>query len=338
MIIRLLSASIAAMTAFAMHTATADPVAEFYKGKTIRLVLPNAPGGSTTLYGLTVSEYWSRHIPGNPAIAVEYRVGASGMIASNYTYNAAPKDGTSLLMLIAGQLNQDTQPDNARYVTANFSYIGRAADLPRAIISWGESGFTNIEQALEREFTMATGARGSVTHLHPSLLNLIVGTKFKIVSGYRGAGPMYLALERGEADAASVGFDGLLSIRGSWIKENKVNVLAMVGSRVFPGFEQVPNIVDLAKDPKDRELLQYSAHQPDMGQVFVGPPGMPADRLEALRRAFDATMKDPEFLATAKEKGMVIVPRTGEEMQAFAEKTAQRSQEVVDRLRAVVSE
>ena len=140
--------------------------AEFYKGKSIRLVLPNSPGGSTTMYGLALSEFWQKHSPGNPPIVIEYRVGASGITASNYIYSAAPKDGTALLMLVAGQLNQDLEPAGARYDTAKFSYIGRAADLPRAIVAWHTSGLTNIEGARAKEYTMGAGSHGSATWLN----------------------------------------------------------------------------------------------------------------------------------------------------------------------------
>lgn len=317
--------------------AQADPVAEFYKGKQIRLVMPNSPGGSTTMYGLAVSEFWQKHIPGNPQIVLEYRVGASGITASNYIYSIAPKDGTAILMMIAGQLNQDLEPAGARYEAAKFSYIGRAADLPRAIVAWHASGLKSVEQAREKEYTMGAGNKGSATWLHPALMNMLLGTKFKIVAGYSGAGPMYLALERGEVDAASVGFEGLTSARVDWLRDKKVNVLATIGSRPLAGHAHVPNLADLMKSQEDRDIIRYIQHHSDLGQTFVGPPGLPADRLQALRRSFDATMRDPAFLALAEKRNLEIIPQTGEELQAYAEKLAQRSEKLVERLRKLVA-
>jgi tripartite-type tricarboxylate transporter receptor subunit TctC len=330
-------------TAFACFLLTgaaaqADPVAEFYKGKQIRLVMPNSPGGSTTMYGMAVSEFWQKHIPGNPTIALEYRTGASGIAASNYVYSAAPKDGTVMLMMIAGQLSQDLEPSGARYDAAKFSYIGRAADLPRAIVAWNASGLKSIEQAREKEYTMGAGSKGSATWLHPALMNMLLGTKFKIVSGYSGAGPMYLALERHEVDSASVGFEGLTTARVDWLRDNKVTVLATVGSRPLAGHPNVPNLAALTKTPEDREMIVYVQHHSDLGQVFVGPPDMHAERLQALRRAFDATMRDPAFLAMAEKRKLEIIPQTGEELQAYAAKLAQRDEKMVNRLRKMVGE
>ena len=332
------SLALACATLAMATAATADPVADFYRGKSIRLALPNSPGGSTTLYGLTVSEFWQRHIPGNPTIVIEYRTGAGGITASNHMYSVAPKDGIALLMLVAGQISQDIEPESARFDAAKFAYIGRAADLPRAIVAWHASGLKSVEGAREKVYTIGAANRGSVTYLQPAAMNIIAGTKLKIVTGYSGAGPMYLALERGEVDLASVGFEGLTSVRAAWMRDKQVNMIVTIGSRPFPGHESVPNIVDLGRTPEDKEMLSYMSHQSDMGQVFVGPPGMPADRLEALRRAFDATMRDPEFLANAAKKQMEVIPRTGEQMQAFAEQVARRSPEVVARLKKVAME
>ncbi len=315
-----------------------DSVAEFYKGKQIRLVLPNQPGGSTTMYGLAVSEFWQKHIPGNPTIVMEYRTGASGITASNYVYSAAPKDGTVLLMMIAGQINQDLEPAGARYEAAKFSYIGRAADLPRAIVAWHTSGLTRVEQARDKEYTMGAGNKGSPTWLHPALMNVLLGTKFKIVAGYAGAGPMYLALERGEVDSASVGFEGLTSARANWLRDKQVSVLATIGSRPLAGHPNVPNLVDLMKTPEDRAMITYIQHHSDFGQLFVGPPDMHAERLTALRRAFDATMRDPAFLAMAEKRQLEVIPQTGEELQAYAAKIAQRDEKMVERLKKIIGD
>ena len=319
-------------------SAFADPVADFYKGKQIRLVMPNAPGGSTTMYGLAVSEFWQKHIPGNPAIVLEYRTGASGITASNYIYSVAPKDGTVLLMLIAGQLSQDLEPSGARYESAKFSYIGRAADLPRAIVAWHTSGLTKVEQARDREYTMGAGNKGSATWIHPAIMNMLLGTKFKIVAGYNGSGPMYLAIERGEVDSASVGFEGLTSARQDWLRDKKGSVLATIGSRPLTGHAHVPNLADLTTSKADRDMVLYIQHHSDFGQSFVGPPDMPADRLQALRRSFDATMKDPAFLAMAEKRQLEVIPQTGEELQAYAEQTAKRPQEIVERLKKMIGD
>lgn len=316
----------------------ADPVADFYKGKSIRVVLPTAPGGSTSLYGLMMSEHLSKHIPGNPSVVAEYRVGAGGVTAANYVYNAAPKDGTVLTMLIAGLLAQDTQPDTARFEAAKFSYIGRAADLPRAFVAWHTKGIEKMEDARTREVILGASGRGALTAIHPALVNEIFGTKFKIINGYSGAGTTYLALERGEIDATTVAWEGLVAARGDWLREGKIKVLATIGSRPFQGYESVPNMIDLAKNDEDRALLSYAAHVADVGQALAGPPDLPADRLAALRTAFNAMMKDEAFLQSARDRKVEVAPMTGQELQAFVAKAAQRPASAAARLRAVAVE
>lgn len=318
--------------------ALADPVAEFYKGKSIRMVMPTSPGGSTSLFGLAMAEHLPRFIPGNPSVAAEYRVGAGGLVAANYVYNAAPRDGTVITMLISGLTSEDTQPAAVRFETQKFNFIGRASDLPRALIAWHTSGLTHIDDARKVEKTVGASGRGSNANIHPQLINLVYGTKFKMVLGYGGAGATYLALERGEIDATTVAWDGLVAGRGDWLRDGKVKVLLAIGSRKFAGFENVPNFVDLARTPEDRALLEYAAHSADFGQVLAAPPGVPAERVQALRRAFDAMMKDKDFLALAKARKMHLEPMTGEQLQAFVERQAKRPKEVAQRLRAVAAD
>lgn len=308
----------------------------FYKGKTIKIVLPTAPGGSTSLYGLLIADHLQRHIPGNPVVTTEYRVGAGGIVAANYVYNAAPKDGSVLTLLISGLLAEDTQPKAVKFKTAKFGYVGRAADLPRAFVAWHTSGINTIEQARQRDIPLGSSGAGSLTSIHPLLVNDIYGTRFKVVNGYGGAGTTYLALERGEIDATTVAWEGLVSQHADWLRDGKIKVLATIGSRKFTGYENVPKLESLAKTQADRELLAYSAHVADFGQALAAPPDIPPERLQILRRAFDAMIKDPAFIAMTKEKGVEIEPMTGEALQALVDNAAKRTPELAERLRALV--
>ncbi|MBN9083145.1 MAG: hypothetical protein BGP04_02970 [Rhizobiales bacterium 62-17] len=310
---------------------------DFYKGKTIKIVLPTAPGGSTSLYGLLIAEHLQRHIPGNPVVTTEYRVGAGGIVAANYVYNAAPKDGTVITMLISGLLAEDTQPEAVKFKAAKFRYIGRAADLPRAFVAWHSAGINTIDDVRKREVALGSSGKGALTSIHPLLVNDIYGTKFKIVNGYSGAGTTYLALERGEIDATTVAWEGLVAQHADWLRDGKIKVLATMGSRKFTGYENVPKVESLAKNADDRELLTYSVHYADVGQALAAPAEIPDDRLQILRRAFDAMVADPAFIASTKSKNVEIEPMTGEELQAFVEKAAQRSPKISERMRALVS-
>jgi len=318
--------------------AAAQSVAEFYKGKTIRLVLPTAPGGSTSLYGLLIAEHFPKHIPGNPAVVAEYRVGAGGVVAANYVYNAAPKDGTTITMLIAGLLTQDTQPDAVRYDAAKFSYIGRASDLPRAFVAWHTSGIATIDDARRREVALGASGQGSLSTIHPALLNELYGTKFKVINGYSGAGTTYLALERGEIDATTVAWEGLVAQHSDWLRDGKIKVLATIGSRRFTGYEKVPNMINLGKTEEDKALLAYAAHFADFGQALAAPPDIPEDRLQALRQGFDDLMKDKAFIDAMSAKNVDLNPMTGADLQAFVVRMAQRSPKIAARLRALAGE
>jgi tripartite-type tricarboxylate transporter receptor subunit TctC len=288
-------------------------VEDFYRGRQIKMVLPTAPGGSTGAYGFMLSEFMSRHIPGHPQIVPEYRPGAGGVIAASHVYNVAPKDGTTITMLLSSMLTtQLMQPEKVKFDVAKYSFIGRIADLPRALIAWHTAGINSIEDAKTREIPLGASGQGSQTVIHPALMNALIGTKFKIVTGYRGAGDTYLALERGELPTTTVAWDGLVSERGAWLREGKVKVLVRIGHRKIAGFEHVPSLSSLGKTDADKAVLELALVPSEIGQAVAAPPGMPADRLAALQRAFDLTMRDPAFLEAMKKRQMPVEPMTGE--------------------------
>ena len=332
----LTTAVIAAAMACA-QPGTASTIEEFYRGKQIKMVLPTAPGGSTSLYGFTLAEFMSRHIPGQPTIVPEYRPGAGGVVAASHVYNVAPKDGTTITMLLSSMpTTQLMQPDKVKFDSAKFSFVGRIADLPRALIAWHTAGLNTIEDAKTRETPLGASGQGSNTVIHPALLNAIVGTKFKIVTGYRGAGDTYLALERGELAATTVAWDGLVSERGDWLKEGKVKVLVRIGHRKIAGFEQVPSLSDLGATPENKAVLELALVPSEIGQAVAAPPGVPADRLAALQRAFDLTMKDPAFLEFTRKRQMPVEPMTGDELRRLVEQGMSAPANVVQRTHKLV--
>jgi tripartite-type tricarboxylate transporter receptor subunit TctC len=329
----------AAMTALMVcaQSAAVMAVEDFFRGKQIRMVLPTAPGGSTSLYGMALSEFMARHIPGRPVIVPEYRPGAGGVVAASYVYNAAPKDGTVITMLLSSMVTmQLLQPDALKLDTMKFSHLGRIADLPRALIAWHTAGLNSIEDTKAREVALGASGKGGSTVIHPALMNALLGTRFKIVTGYRGAGDTYLALERGELQATTVAWDGLVSERGDWLKNGLVKVLVRIGYREIAGFESVPTLADLGKTAEDKAVLKLALVPTEMGQAVSAPPGLPADRLAALRRAFDLTMKDPDFLDFAKKRHMPIEPMTGDELRRLIEQGMNTPQPVVQRMNKLV--
>jgi tripartite-type tricarboxylate transporter receptor subunit TctC len=235
-------------------------------------------------------------------------------------------------MLLSSMVTtQLMQPDTVKFDTVKFTYVGRIADLPRALIAWHGAGLDTIADAKTREVPLGASGQGSNTVIHPALMNALAGTRFKIVTGYRGAGDTYLALERGEIAATTVAWDGLMSERGTWLKDGKVKVLVRIGHRKIKGFEAVPTLSDLGATAEDKAVLELALVPSEIGQAVAAPPGVPADRLAALRRAFDLTMQDPAFLAFTRKREMPVVPMTGDELRRLVEQGMSVPASVVQR-------
>ncbi len=323
-----------ALALFAVQTApvAADPVAEFYAGKKIRMVLPVPPGGTVSLYGTTASRYLEKYIPGHPTVIQEYRPGSGGVVAANYVFNAAPKDGTVITLLLSTAIIlKQLRPKAARFVPADFNFIGRMTDNPRVLITWHTTGIHSIEDAKKKVVPLGSATKLSVTAIHPLLMNRLAGTKFQIVNGYPGAGPSYIALERGEIAATTVAWDGLVGNQLERVKEGKLKVILRMGSRPLPGFESVPELRDFGNTPEEKAVLNLMSLPADTGQVLAAPPGIPADRMAALRNAFDSMMKDPQFLDEAKRRKMTLMPLSAAEVQKLFDESRTVSEAVLKR-------
>jgi tripartite-type tricarboxylate transporter receptor subunit TctC len=312
---------------------TAAAVEDFYRSKQIKFVLPTAPGGAVSAYGFALAEFMSRHIPGSPAIIPEYRPGAGGIMAGGYVYNAAPKDGTVITLLLSGLVTtQLMHPETVKFDSTKYGYIGRVADVPRALIAWHAAGLNTIADARTREVPLGATGQGSSTTIHPALMNALAGTRFKIVVGYRGAGETYLALERGEIATTTVAWDGLVSERGHWLDDGKLRVLVRIGNRQLAGHEKVPRLTDLATNAEDRDVLELATLPTEIGYAIAAPPGIPEDRLNALRRAFDLTMKDGEFLEFAKKRRLATEqPMSGEVLRKLIVDGMRTPRSVIER-------
>jgi len=331
------AACAAAAIAASTGPAAGDPVADFYSGKTIRMVLPVPPGGTVSLYGTTIARHMERHIPGHPNIIHEYRAGSGGVIAANYVFNAAPKDGTVFTTLLSTAIIlKQLRPKSARFIPADFNFIGRMTDNPRVLITWHAAGVNSIEDAKKKAVPLGSATRLSVTAIHSLLMNRLAGTRFQIVNGYRGAGPSYLALERGEIAATTVAWDGLVGNRLDWLKTGKVKVILRMGSRPLPGYESVPELRDFGNTPEEKAVLKLMSLPADTGQVLAAPPGIPAARLAALRNAFEATLKDPAFLAEAKQRKMALRPMSADEVQKLFDDARKMPASVLKRTIALI--
>ena len=254
------------------------------------------------------------------------------MVAANYVFNAAPKDGTVFTTLLSTAIiYKQLRPKSTRFVPADFAFIGRMTDNPRVLIAWHGTGIKTLEDTKKIPVPLASSNKLSVTALHPLLLNRLAGTKFQIVNGYRGAGPSYLALERGEVAATTVSWDGLIGQRMDWLTGGKVNVIARMGSRRLEGYESVPELRAFGTTPDEKAVLRLMSLPADTGQVIAAPPEIPKARLAALRDAFEKTMNDPEFLAEAKERHMTLHPLSSDGVQKLFDNARHVSDEVMNK-------
>jgi tripartite-type tricarboxylate transporter receptor subunit TctC len=311
---------IGALTAAAGLPASADPVADFYKGKTVSLVVSYSPGGDYDLRTRLLARHIGKHIPGNPATLVRNMPGAGGFTAPNWLTKIAPQDGTVILM-VAQHLPfaQAVGIAGIEYDARRLQWVGNTTDTPNVVTVWHTSGIRTVEDATKREVALAATGYGTGTYNYPTAMNAIAGTKFKVVFGYPGGNEMNLAMERGEVDGrGSNAWAAWKLTKPQWIAEKKIFHLAQVGLKRHPELADVPTLIDLAKTDVDRQIMTFISADTDIARAVVTAPQTPPERVAALRRAFDATMKDPEFLAEAERAGFDISPVPGERAQEIA--------------------
>jgi tripartite-type tricarboxylate transporter receptor subunit TctC len=291
-------------------------VEDFYRGKKIDLIIGYSPGGTYDLYARLVARHLGNYIPGKPLIVPRNMPGAGSRAAANWVYNIAPKDGT--VLATADQslaLEQATGDKRVTFDTRRFIYIGNPNVENNTTATWYASGIKTIDDAKKREVTMgATG--GSTSSQYPKAMNALLGTKFKIILGYPGGNDINLAMERGEVDGrGSNSWTSWKTTRPEWVAQKKINILVQIGLKKAPDLPDVPLLMDLSKNDEDRQLLRLLSASTNVGRPIFTTPGVPADRVAVLRKAFDAMIHDPEFLAEAKREKFDIDPVPGEELQ-----------------------
>jgi tripartite-type tricarboxylate transporter receptor subunit TctC len=322
--------------------ARADVVADFYSGKQISVNIGFSAGGGFDAYARAVARHLGRNIPGTPTLVPRQMPGGGSFRAAQYMYAAAPQDGTQLATI--GQsiaLQQAMRDPNAKFDVREFSWIGNPINGVSAIGFWSESGARTLDDLKKREFTV--GATGhNVTMQYPLALKEIFGAKLKIVLGYPGGNDISMAMERRELDGmGQFSWSSLKVTKKDWLDGRKVNLIVQVGSRKEPEISQymgyeVPLLTELATNDDDRAVLELLSSGEVFGRPLLTTPKVPADRVLALRAAFDKTMKDPEFLAEANKLGLEVDPVSGVELQKMAERIISATPAVIDRLQKIV--
>jgi tripartite-type tricarboxylate transporter receptor subunit TctC len=316
----------------------ADPIAEFYKGKTVTIVSSGGVGGPIDLACRVLARFLSRHIPGNPTIVVRNMPGGGHVLMSNYMAAQAPRDGTT----IGGVVNsipthQVVDGRGVRFDARQFQWLGSTGFANLMTMAWHTSGVTSIKDVFERELLTGVTGVGSGTYIYTNAMNVILGTKFRMVMGYKDSASVDLAIERGEVQArGGMTLTGIKQERPHWIAEKKVIMLVQTGAQREAEFPDVPLMHELARTDEERQILQLISSPAALGRPFFTPPDVPADRLAALRAAFAATMRDPDYIAEGNRVRLDMNPLSAERVTELVSTTVNAPANVVAKARAAL--
>jgi tripartite-type tricarboxylate transporter receptor subunit TctC len=311
-----LAASAALTATLAPSPAWADPVAEFYRGRQINLILSADAGGGYASYANAFAPYFASHIPGRPQIVIQNMPGAGGIRAMTYFYTAAPRDGTTIgfvhssvpfapLFGLAG----------ARFDPREMQWIGSLNSATAICVAWHASKIKTTADLFDKEFVVGSSGIGSQMETFPIMLNRLFGMKMRVVSGYKGGNEIYLAMERGEVDGRCAGLvSSINATRPDWFSHHKVSVPIQVSLKRDPLFPDVPAAGEFARDERTRQILQVLTAPQDMDRPLLVPPGVPAERLAALRAALHAAMNDPGFIEEARKQRLELKELEGEQV------------------------
>jgi tripartite-type tricarboxylate transporter receptor subunit TctC len=314
----------------------AQAPSEFYRGKTITLYIGSSAGGAYDVYARMLARHIGRHIPGNPRIVPSNMEGAGSLRLTNYLYNAAPKDGTEIGTINRGAPFEPLigEANLAMFDPAGFTWIGSIANEVSICAVWQRAGVDNFEQLFTRELAVGGTGSGADTNQFPKVMNGVLGTKMRIVSGYPGGNNIDLAMERGEVDGrCGWSWSSIVSTRKAWLDSGSIKVLVQLALQKHPDLPNVPLIMDYAKTDEQRAMLRLVFSRAALGCPFLAPPGVPADRAAVLRKAFDDTMKDPAFLEEAMRAALEVAPVGGDELQRLIAEIYQTPKDVVEKTR-----
>jgi tripartite-type tricarboxylate transporter receptor subunit TctC len=305
----------------------------------VTIYVAGTAGGGIDLYARVVGRHLGRHIPGKPAVTVQLMPGAGGIRAANYLAEQAPRDGTAMTTFAGGPILEPLiGARNPGYDMSQFTMVGAVTRDIGLCMAWGASAFKTIDDARKQQMIVAGTGAGSETDTWPVVLNDVLGTRFKLVTGYVGSQETILAIERGEAHGRCVfSYSALKTAKPDWLRDKKINVLVLTAREQSPDFPGVPAVVDLVTKPEDRALLELMTGPAAMARPFVAPPGVPANRAALLRRAFDATMADPEFRAEAARIQADVAPTTGEDVQKLVARIYATPRPVIERVKKLLA-
>jgi len=328
-----------ALTVLAWSATPAAQAEDYFRGKTLRLVVGTPPGGGYDSYGRLVARHLAEYLPGHPTIIVVNMAGASGMNAVTWLYTQAPRDGSTIATFNKSMpFYQALGQQGVRFKTEELSWIGSLSQDPDLVSVWHTAGVKSIEDAKAKQVVMGANSGGTMT-LYPALLNATLGTRFKIVTGYPGSAAVYLAIEKGEVDGAgSSPWTSWKASRPHWVRDKQIIPLVQVGLKADADLADVPRLIDLARNDEQQKLFTFVSAPAAIERPYAGPPGMPAEALDLYRRAFTEMVNDAKFRKDALRLNLDLDPQTGAEVAKIVTDIVTAPPAIVAKVKAIADE
>jgi tripartite-type tricarboxylate transporter receptor subunit TctC len=338
--VKILAAAVIATSVVAsMPPAFTQTIEKFYAGKTITIGVGYPPGGTYDIYARVIANYIADYIPGKPTVIVKNRPGAASLTYINELYNTAPQDGTAF-----GTFARSVPMDKllgrlgANFVATELNWIGSTNSEVSLCSVWHTVGIKSVQDFMSRPLVFGSNAAGSESDMYPTILNNLLGAHFKIVTGYPGANDLSLAMERGEIQGrCGWTWSAAVATHADWIRDKKFVVPVLFATHKPAELKDSALVTELARNDKERAALELILSNQTLGRPYAAPPNIPTERVTALRRAFDSTLKDKRFLAEAEKQQLEVAPVTGEEVQQLIVKMYQSPPDVVAAAKAAIT-
>jgi len=312
--------------------AAAQPAEQFFARKTVTITIGYTAGGSYDLYGRMVARHLGKHIAGQPTLIAQNMPGAGSLKAANYLYEVAPKDGTALGVVVeSAALEQALANPAVQYDAAKFTYVGRVATSNNIFMQWHTAKVQSLDDAKRMETSLAGTGPGSIAETVPRLLNALIGTRFKLISGYPASSEAMLAMERGEVEGASSSWAAVKVGKQAWLRERKIRIILQTTPERIAELPDAPSLGEIGDTPEDRQVFALYASGSAIGRAVIAPPGLPAERVSMLRDAFQKTVKDPEFVAELQRTNVELDPLPGAAVEQLVVRTLNVPATVRDR-------
>jgi tripartite-type tricarboxylate transporter receptor subunit TctC len=315
--------------------ASAQTPEAFYKGKTVSIVMGTGPGGSYDLYGRLLINQYGKHLPGNPNFIIEHMPGAGGATAANFMYGPGPQDGSKILMTHALPLIEKLQSSGVRFESRKFQWLGAYDQISQVLAIWHTAPGRTIEGLKGADVVLGAMGRYHFSYQWASLVKESLGAQLRVISGYPSGGELNLAMERGEIAGWTIAWENLTGGNAAWLKEKKVVIPLQFTLSRMKDLPDVPTLIEMSQGDS-RAIAEFLASGTPHARALAAGPNVPADRVAALRTAFDVMMKDPAFLAEAEQRKLSILPRTAREVQVLTDKMAEASPEFIEKVKKVV--